>query len=958
MTSLQVAAAPPPAAARHEVKSRSAYHPVFELHELIDTAGTCLAAATESSTTDSKAALLDAFLAVASICQVASDHVHRDVADLKRFAKYSSSLPRPAGPAAKGLLLGAARAGHRVRAVRQRSSVGWLANVEDFAAAIARVLWGRVDEEGTTLARRWAELATLPSDMPRHGIAIPPRCFFTFDQTPEDCIELAARYSNQHPDRELPILVVGLRTSGCFLAPIVAAHLGRLGFTDVAWTSWRPGQPRLLRDRTLTARAASRGGAAVIVDDPPTSGGSLARVAAELSDAGFRRDRVTLLLQLFPGTREWEDRLARWETIRLEWPDWHIHRLLDRAAIAGDMAELLTAGDPIRSNGHGPATHERAATVLGVTRMAVDPAEDEGIGIRARKHVRARYEVEVLSSNGSRFAREVFVHGVGLGMFGTMAESAARRLNGYVPDVIGLRHGLLFRDWVPSAAAVDESDERQREHLARAAARYAAHRASSLQVANDASSEMSGHDALWEQAARWLGEGFGRFALPLRPVLHGAGRRLLRPRRMSIIDGAMGPGRWYNSDGRLLKSGWDEGAFVYQIPFCYDAAFDVAAASSQRLPDEAFGRLARAEYEAASGRLIDDVHWFLYQLLSEADRQSWARRQGSAGGAPTDELIDALTAGERRSADLHRAYLSDSLLADLRPSESGELCAIDIDGVLESARRAYPTPDTAGLLALRALTVHGFRPVIATGRSIGESVRRCRDYRLAGAVAEYGSVVYDAATARTQVLLGPGAVADLEALRHALLHAGGVHLDPAFEHSVRAFTVRRGRRFAVPAEVVAQAVEAAGVASRVSIVAGWAQTDFVPAGIDKGTGLRALAGLMGVAREPVLALAVGDAMPDLAMFALARIAAAPANADSRLTAGGKVTSCRRSFGEGLAEAVAMLVGHAPGSCPICAAPKVRGVDAALLLALLQVGDVRGLRKLAAMARAVPLLLLD
>ena len=62
-------------------------------------------------------------------------------------------------------------------------------------------------------------------------------------------------------------------------------------------------------------------------------------------------------------------------------------------------------------------------------------------------------------------------------------------------------------------------------------------------------------------------------------------------------------------------------------------------------------------------------------------------------------------------------------------------------------------------------------------------------------------------------------------------------------------------------------IQAPGGAA-VQIHRGDSQTDIVAAGIDKGTGLRALAELMG---DPGCAFAVGDAPPDIPMFACARL---------------------------------------------------------------------------------------
>jgi hydroxymethylpyrimidine pyrophosphatase-like HAD family hydrolase len=933
----------------------ASYHPVFELAELIVTTTGCLTVAASSAGAGSKEALLDAYLCAASICQVVSDHAHRDTGDLLRVAGYASRLPGPAGKAAAGLLRGAAAGGHALTAVTERQLARWLCEMEGFTGELADALW-RDDLAGDPeiLRARWAVLVAGAPRLPSRAVAVPPRCFFTFDQRPEDCVELAARLAARHPDRNHRVLVVGVRTSGCFLAPIVASALRHLGFELVDWTSWRPGRPTLQGDLTRLRRLASEAGRALIVDDPPTSGGSLARTASELVAAGLDRSHVTLLLPLFPGKRGWEPELGRWEAIELAWEDWGFNRRLENGSVANDLRDLLPGTQVLQRLGTGrPAMRASVASVKGVTRL--EPAAWNGTAhsTPARRHVRVAYRVELGAGDGSSFEHDVLVQGCGLGMFGRRAASVAARLDGLVPQVYGVTDGLLYQELMPGRLALDESEPGQRDLLAQGLASYAAQRAAALPVASDAYLQGSGHDALWEQASRWLGEGFGRLALPLRPFLHASGRRLLQTRRASLIDASMGEGRWFADGQKVLKADWDEGAFVYQVPFCYDAAFDVAAAAAARLPDERFGEVARREFETATHAPIEDVRWFLYQLLSELDRQAWVRREPRASGQPGAQMVEVVTEGERCVATLHRAFLSRAYLAGVKLAPRGELVAIDVDGVLESARWSYPTPSAEGLVAVRALLAHGFRPVIATGRSLDESIRRCRDYGLAGAVSEYGSAVYDADRDRIEVLIGDRGQADLEALRSALTRQPGVALDFGFRHAVRAFVITRGRRRAIPDETAQLAIAAAGLEGRVRTFGGWAQTDFVAEGMDKGGGLRALARLLGAEGDPPLALAVGDSAPDLPMFELARVAAAPANADPALASSGWRRS-KHAYGRGLAEAVAMVVGHAPGTCPECAAPSVEGDDKQLVLALLRVADRSGLRKLAAIAEALRL----
>jgi hypothetical protein len=170
--------------------------------------------------------------------------------------------------------------------------------------------------------------------------------------------------------------------------------------------------------------------------------------------------------------------------------------------------------------------------------------------------------------------------------------------------------------------------------------------------------------------------------------------------------------------------------------------------------------------------------------------------------------------------------------------------------------------------------------------------------------------MYDHRTGRTSVLLDRDQRADLERVRRELEREPEVCVDHRYRGGVRAWRLSRGRRRGLEPELVALVLRRAGAEERVRPIPGWAQTDFMVAGVDKGTGLSALAEALG---EPAdgrfLALAVGDGEPDLDMFRHARLACAPANAGQELRAAAGVRIMRRPYQAGLLEAVERLLGR-------------------------------------------------
>jgi hydroxymethylpyrimidine pyrophosphatase-like HAD family hydrolase len=319
---------------------------------------------------------------------------------------------------------------------------------------------------------------------------------------------------------------------------------------------------------------------------------------------------------------------------------------------------------------------------------------------------------------------------------------------------------------------------------------------------------------------------------------------------------------------------------------------------------------------------VDEERWLLYELA-----HLWGRQRTH----PEEEMRLRRT----RARALQR-YFAAVYLHDVEASPSGPLCVLDVDGVLETQHLGFPGLTPASARTLRALMLHGYRPLLATGRSLGEVEERCRAYGLEGGVAEYGAVTYVVGGQRVSELLPRSAAAALARLRRALSETDGVHLDGDYRFAVRAYVVDgRGARRGLPAATV-DACLSRSRADGVHPIPGEAQTDFMAAGVDKASGLRALVGDLrpatpGSDGRP-LALAVGDTVSDASLAALAVLACAPAHAPAAMQAAG-YQRMTKAYQAGLAEAVGLLLGHPPGTCPICRPPVITR-ERDLLLSLL------------------------
>jgi hydroxymethylpyrimidine pyrophosphatase-like HAD family hydrolase len=365
--------------------------------------------------------------------------------------------------------------------------------------------------------------------------------------------------------------------------------------------------------------------------------------------------------------------------------------------------------------------------------------------------------------------------------------------------------------------------------------------------------------------------------------------------------------RWFaGPDGELVKADWaDPIGGSRRVESC-DPVSDLVQVTA-RSQDRSLGRLLREAYILLGHEPVDAERWLLYELV-----HLWNMEREDPGDPEP----------RRAAATAMQAYMHETFFADLEPPADGPLCAIDVDGVLELSVLGFSALTPAAARGLRALIAHGYRPLLCTGRSGPEVIERCKAYRLAGGVAEYGAVTYDAQADRLRVLLSPDQGRSLDRLRAGLVTIEGVHVDPGYRYSVRAFRYARGgRRVGLDAATSARALSRVA-RGEIAAIDGEGQTDFVVRAIDKGVGLRALTSALGSAHEArPLAFAVGDTAADLPAFDLAEVAFAPANATA-VTRGAGVTMLRRAYQPGLEEAVRTVLGHRPGGCIRCRGPRL------------------------------------
>ncbi len=930
--------------------------------------------------------VLDAFLLAAGMNQIVEDYLHRDVYSLRRVAvRIGELVQSPAGSVASASARLARSIGLalRARSSRQRGLVRWQGELaalvgrlaEEVAAEVERPGAGargdetaEVDAELLLAARDVVEpVAGLPGSL-RTSVVRLAQCFRSFDQRPEDCRLLAHLLSKRFPDRTRPILVVGLRTSGSYLAPLHRAFLKGDGYADVAFLTLRPGHGLLSHELERIAETVRADGLVCVVDDPPRTGAQLAQTAEQLRGLGVGTQSLVLLVQLFGSSAALPPRLDEYASIVLPWERSSIRDMLSERAVRQTLVRLVR-GKTIAISSGAASRKVVVGEIEDVKRLdtlatRVSPAH--------RRHASAVFRARIVEEgSGERVEQDIDVRGVGLGYLGRHAITVASRLAPFLPEVYGFDDGLLYRAWLPEDWRLAPPSPSEDETVAARVASYVVACRDVLAVPEDVSRRLVGREPVWEIVASMLGDAFGKARYVVRPMTNRIALRLVKASRPSVVDGSMGLSHWFRppteriDEGTIRKVDFATRAFSNEDTYCYDAVFDLAcaaadyAASAPAQPAGLeFGDRLRMHYERAVGEAISGERWLLYQLLyhhriaRRDDRATVRGAKGEAKDSPTRPSFARFLAGQQAMALAHQRYFSDLFFADRATPDSGPLCAIDVDGVLETRWLSYPAISPAGAMALRALTGHGYRPVLATGRSLAEVRARCIAFRLPGGVAEYGAVVYDHLSGRVRTLLTAADQEELAALRAILLRTPGVQLDPLHEHGIRAYRLdSRGRPSGLDAGTIQDVLTRTGDPTRFRPIAAQSQTDFTVAHVDKGAGLRILAEeLNGTTRERSksrFAFAIGDTESDLPMFVLASRAFAPSSADPelrKLNALGShgIEFVARPYQVGLLLAVSAFLAHRPKECDVCSQLRPRSKDTRIFLAAL--GALEGGRR--------------
>jgi hydroxymethylpyrimidine pyrophosphatase-like HAD family hydrolase len=829
--------------------------------------------------------------------------------------------------------LQAAWQGIRLSALRRWRRVEWDNTVVEFAS----LLLGPNVANSAALAHILnSTLKALNRKLPRRllGERIKiPSAFRSQDLSHFDVLQLGRKFMAVFPDRQLPIVLLGVRTSGSYFAPILRAYLRHQGYPDVQSVTIRPDKGIGRWEATDLKRHAARGALVVILDDPPGTGGTITTALELLLELGFPTTRVAALLPVHPSGRNWLEHpgalpLAQINIVSLYPEEYYKCQLLTATSLQSRLGEYF------RERGYCSAEVVASSPTANRFNRELD-ANSEG-GRRTR--LKRICEVRLVDDAGNAETRFILAKSVGWGWLSYGAFLAARALSEFVPPVIGLREGILYSEWLPQTGKKRLHD---RERIIERTASYVAARVRSLPLEIDPTPELlaSGQHKGLVRLSEVLSKAYGWKVTSVLRRARLRNRLAVRSPFPTLIDSKMRMEEWVWSCGSLLKTDFEHHGMGKNELNVADPAYDLAEIVLWLELSEAEEDQLIDRYVAASGDARVRQRLFLFKLL-----------------AGTTTLSDALSRLSRCTHPAHhpngyRDYLQATrflLLHTARfcgrfcgrpqePSLHSPLVVLDIDGVLDRRIFGFPSTTAAGIRAIQLLHAHKFAVALNTARSLAEVKEYCNAYGFVGGVAEYGSVVWDALRGVEKVLVREEALKQLVTLKSALETLPGVFVNPEFDYSIQACTFANGTPVPIPRIIVEQ-LAASLELDLLRIQQNSSDTVVVARGIDKGSGLHALLEFMGGTKCQTIA--VGDSESDLPMFAAAKRSFAPAQI--WCTSWARRLGCHiasRPYQSGLLSIVRLLIHPDQKSCRCCARLKdwpAKG--SSLFMDLLEVAD--------------------
>ena len=718
--------------------------------------------------------------------------------------------------------------------------------------------------------------SALPQDFLRRRMKL-NEGFRCQDLTHHDIVTLADRFCQSHPHRNAKIVVIGARTAGAYFAPLVRMRLLQHGYAHVAWATVRPRKKLSRLENHHLTHMLDRDTRVILTDDYPQTGETLRLLQNKLRRFGVSAAHVTILSPIHPTRPRVHLAVSpSTEVIILDHSSLHKAAFLQPRTIQRLFDEYFSDSNgrevSIEEDSHIEQVNERLWRQY-----------PSGFNVRLKRV----YDLQITQNGRVLTHRRIFAKSVGWGWLGYHAYLAGKRLNEFVPEVIGLRHGILFSEWMEGHP--EDPNDASEDRLVRISS-YVACRADRLALPEDPRIEGPDRGWGWGEILRILRRAYGvRLGFLKQTVLLDRLHYAISP-KPALIDGRMSPQEWLVTDRGTFKLDFEHHNFGAPNLDVVDPAFDLASACLEfQLPSATEERMLQYYVECTGDRTVSD-RLVLYKLLhaSMGKRHALERVQQEDVDDKREIWNQQYLFNWNNLVFTMNHFCSSLIAVPPEPAIDGPLVFLDLDGVLDAEVLGFPHTSISGLRALTLLQSAGYSILPNTGRSVEHVRNYCQQYGFAGGIAEYGSVFVSSSRDADVSLVHTETAHELHRCRSALGEIPGVYLDAGYHYAIRAY------RFNTTGTVGLAQEEAQGVLEnarlrRLKCIVRQADTYFVGKENSKANALRHVAARFRRPSDPVIA--IGDSDEDLSMLEAVDRAFAPANCSKGIRNLAKLGKC-------------------------------------------------------------------
>ena len=858
---------------------------------------------------------INLYLLSAAVADMTDDYLVRGVWNFSKLADYLSLMAKPVDWIRRITLLKSRVMGdlgdEKVREFR-RSWANWLISV---CLSLVR---GQIPGSDEQRQFKNKFIPLLQYRFPRPILTMRmriPAAFRSQDLTHHDFVTLGRKYVERRGKSEFPQIVIGLRTAGTYIAPVVCSFLRNEGYKEVSYMTIRPKNFIHPWDAKQILENLEKNVRYVLVDEPPSSGKTIVRCVEILKKFGVKSEAITIMVPCHPAQRDWLDpttghSLEGSEIIMLEPEEWYKPRLLEAAEFRKSIKPYF---DDLGFDDVDVVETESTRKINEQLIQNPDKAY----------HVRLKKVFHVIPQNGSqpRNGLIVMAKSVGWGWLGYHAALSAQGLSEFVPKVFGVRQGMMYSEWVRNGH--DWSKELKDEgDIVKKVSGYICRRTNLLRLNENPSTFLSKYrESGMQSVAIILSNVFGPKVSKLkRDWVRNQLEKFECPVPV-LTDSRMAKNEWVDAEMGLLKTDFEHHGFSKTASHnIADPAYDIAAAMLEfELSDEGKKNLIHT-YIRETGDTSVGARLLFYELLcgTEAITDS-LKKLNMPEYYPNYKMLNAQYVGAWNYMVSETSRRAGGFCKGEPVRHWNEpMFVMDIDDVFDKNILGFPSTTANGIRSLSLLRAHGVCSVINTARSLEEVKTYCKYYGFAGGIAEYGSILWDDIEQKAEILISQEGLNELKLVRDALDDVPGVFTNPFYQFSIRAYSYDRQRTTPIPSATIGELFYKLGI-RHLTVKPTYIDTAIYDRSTDKGKALLKLKEQKGMKDGRVGA--AGDTESDLPMLIVADRGYLVDNSTIDLKRKARsygILITRSSFQSGLLEGVNNYLHGGNGeTCPVC-----------------------------------------